>query len=196
MRDWHDKYLPNAGPNHLQDLLGVQIEGGMYLNSHVGPDEALISPRYKSRPVKMPIQGEIGGQKVAGYAEMWAADLTLRGGNPLLSFATDTYKGQPAVVENPSGQGISVYVGAIKTEDSLLRHIMDYALGLSNVPPGPPVPEYVEIIPRGNMIFMINHRDADVTVDLAVAGTAIIGEFSDGVVNLKPFGVCVVRKML
>jgi hypothetical protein len=41
MRDANDNYLSYPGPDNLQDLLGVTIEGGMYLASQVAPDEAL-----------------------------------------------------------------------------------------------------------------------------------------------------------
>ncbi len=192
MRDTNDNYLPYAGPDHLQDLLGVQIEGGMYLNSHVGPDEALISPRYKIRRVNLPLQGILDSRDVGGNAQMWAADLTLRGGKSLLNFSSDTYKGQPAIVEKTTGAGKSVYLGAIQVSDALFCQIMDYVIGLANIQKGLVVPEYVELIQRGDVIFIINHRDEAVRVELGLDGTPILGDFAAGVADLQPFGVCVI----
>lgn len=37
MRDFNDNYLEVKGPQYLQDVLGVYINGGMYLYSQVAP---------------------------------------------------------------------------------------------------------------------------------------------------------------
>jgi mitochondrial fission protein ELM1 len=68
MRDDNDNYLSHAGPDHLQELLGVRIAGGMYLTSHVGPDEALWVPANSARATALGVSGSIGNASLAGTA--------------------------------------------------------------------------------------------------------------------------------
>ena len=54
------------------------------------------------------------------------------------------------------------------------------------------IPDYVEVVRRGDVIFAVNHRDEEVTVDLGRGGEAILGTLRGCVATLAPFGVCVV----
>jgi beta-galactosidase len=192
MRDANANYLPYPGPDHLQSLFGVSLEGGMYLRSHVGPDEALWFPQSKCRELEIPLAGTLGGAAVSGRAGKWIGDLELRGGRALLRFEDDAYAGQPAVVEKSTGRGRAVYAAAIHLDDALLARLVDYALELAGIPAGPPTPDYVEVVRRGRAVFAINHRAEPVSVRLNVKGRALVGCHRDGVAELPAFGVCVV----
>jgi len=193
MRDFNDNYLAEPGPQHLRHLLGVTIHGGMYLTSFTGTDEALWVPARNCRAVELPVAGKIAGEPVTGTARVWAADVALAGGTMLLEFAADAYDRQPAVVENLTGRGYSLYVGALALNEALADEIVQHVLDVADVASGPASPEYVEVIRRGNVTFAVNHTAEPVEVNLGVSGTALVGTCAGGVTTLDPYGVCVVR---
>jgi beta-galactosidase len=194
MRDANNNYLPYPGPDHLQELLGVNIEGGMYLGSFVAPDEALWVPTPRKGQVEVNVSGNLTGQTVAGKALGWVADLTFNGGEVLLYFTSDTYAGQPAVVQRRHGEGCAIYIGALRMDDELSNCLMDYALSNAGILPGPSTPEYVEVVRRGEVTFAINHTPQSVRVELGGTGKALVGVFQQGVAELGPYGVCVVKE--
>jgi beta-galactosidase len=193
MRDVNNNYLPYPGPDHLQELLGINIEGGMYLGSFVAPDEALWAPTPRRGQVEVKVSGNLGGKPVEGKASAWAADLTFNGGDVLLNFAGDTYAGQPAVVQRRHGEGFAIYAGALRLDDELSNALLEYCLSNASVQPGPSTPEYVEVIRRGEVTFAINHTSQPVRVELGGSGKALVGVFQDGVAELGPYGVCAVK---
>lgn len=193
LRDTNNNYLTNPGPAGLQDLLGCTIHGGMYLNSHVGPDEALWVPAAKRRAVELPVTGPLpvpdGARTVGG----WAADVELRGGEALLSFTDGTYAGQPAVVRHTTGRGQTLYAGTIRPTDGLLASLLEHALSSAGIAAGPATPPYVEIVRRGDVTFIVSHRSEPVRVTLGAPGTALLGTFANGVADLPAHGVCLVQ---
>jgi beta-galactosidase len=191
MRDFNDSYLSYAGPDHLQDLLGVTLEGGMYLRSHVGPDEALWVPAAKCRETEVALGGSLDGQSAAGKAQKWIGDLELNGGEALLRFADDAYAGQPAVVSRRTGKGRSLYAAASSLDDALFGQLLEFALKQARIRRGPRTPDYVEVVRRGNMVFAVNHRAEAVQVNLGTRGRVLVGACRDGVADLPPYGVCV-----
>lgn len=194
MRDFNDNYLEDPGPQHLRRLLGVSIEGGMYLHSCVGPDEALWVPKGNRGQAEIPVSGTLAGEKVSGVAKVWAADTALHGGQALLSFAGDAYAGQPAVVEKKTGHGTALYVGAASVDDPLYRRLLDHALARAGVAPGVATPRHVEVVRRGDVIFVVNHTDKPASVKLDVNGKTLVGVYVKGVAQLPAYGVTVVRE--
>ena len=195
MRDFNDNYLPVPGPQHLGELFGVAIEGGMYLLSHVGPDEALWVPAAKAANTEIPLFGRIAGEPVSGSARAWIGDLTLKGGaDVLLAIAGEAYKDQPAAVEKKTGEGSAIYLAAADVNDELLEEMVEHALNVAGVERGPETPEHVEVVRRGKVTFVINHTNSPTNVALDKAGKAIVGTFEKGVAKLGPYGVCVVEK--
>jgi hypothetical protein len=54
-------------------------------------------------------------------------------------------------------------------------------------------PEYVEIVRRDKYIFIINHRDQPVVVDMGKSfAQAVIDTVEQSLVKLSPSGVCIV----
>jgi beta-galactosidase GanA len=144
MRDPNNNYLPYPGPDHLHDLFGINIEGGMYLGSFVAPDEALWVPAPKKGQGEVIVSGNLAGKPIEGTASGWVADLTFNSGEVLLNFNSDTYAGQPAVVQRQHGEGCSIYIGALQLEWAL-DSLLDCAD--ANIALGPSTPEY-EVIRR------------------------------------------------
>lgn len=193
MRDANNNYLAEPEQDGLQDLLGIRIEGGMYLRSHMGPDEALWMPKSRHRELPAKVEGTINGARLEGTATRWIADLTRFSGKAVLSFADGAYSGQPAAVERKLGRGNTLYCGMISPDDALFSSLMGRALSLSGVKDGPEAPEFVEVVRRGSMVFVVNHTSRSEDVHLGLRGKALVGDYSKGSARLGPYGVCVVR---
>ncbi len=193
IRDENDNYHPEPGPAHMADLLGARIEGGMYLRSHVGPDEALIVGQTATQ-VEVAVRGTLGGCLVKGVARHWIGDITLHGGTALMSFADEAYRGQPAVVENRTGKGRMLHVAAARLDDGLSEAVLSDALDAAGVRKGPQTPLHVEVVKRGSVTFVINHTASPVTVKLASKGRAVVGRYEEGKAELSAYGVCVVER--
>jgi beta-galactosidase len=193
MRDFNDNYLAETAPQHLHDLLGITIEGGMYLTSFVGPDEALARPVRHSRPVELPMSGAIGDAQIRGIARAWAADCDVQDATILLRFDTDTYAGQAALTEKPTGNGKAIYLATTHPDDALLGRLIEYALAAAQVPLGPAAPLYVEVVRRGAVSFCINHTAEPQQVQLDTPGRPVLGAVEENTVKLAPFGVAIVK---
>ncbi len=198
LRDFADNYLDTPGPEHLRELLGVTIEGGMYLASHVGPDEALWVPAPSRRQVAVGLKGKLERDGVAGpfTARTWVADLTLAGkGRALLTFEGEAYPRQPAVVETATGRGGALYAGTVNPDDALLSALADAALRRAGVERGPVTPRHVEVVTRGRLTFAVNHTDQTVSVPLGRTRKTVLGRVRGGIAELGPYGVAVVRNV-
>jgi beta-galactosidase len=193
MRDACANYLTEVGPQHLRDLLGVRLEGGMYLNSHVGPDEALWVPAANRSSVEVAVSGTLGGSAVRGSAKKWIADLELHGGAALLQFDGEAYQGQPAVVETATGRGLAYYAGAVALDDAVLDPLLDHVLAKAGVPRGPAAPRHVEVVRRGSVTFVVNHTDQPAEVTIPGARRALVGALQGSRVPLPPYGVAVLE---
>jgi beta-galactosidase len=194
MRDPYDNYLDQRGPDHLQKLFGCYIEGSMYLYSHVAPNEALHSPQGEIKSwVSVPVQGQLGDRKISGSASLWIADITLAGGKARATFGAEAYAGQPAVVEKTSGKGRAIYLGAIALDEASLDAVVDYVLDAAGVKAGPRTPRYVEVVRRGEVVFVINHTAVAVEVALDKPGVAVLGSYAHGVAAVPAQDLCIVR---
>jgi len=190
MRDDNDNYMPYPGPDHAQDLFGMEIIGGMYLKSHVMPDETMWPG--KTGDVVFPMKGRLG-RATRGQATRWAADMRLRDGEVLMRFSGDAYDGQPAIVQKTTGKGTAVFVGALRVDSSLHHALIDDALDRAGIARGPATPEYVEIVRRGPVTFAVNHRAEPVEVEIGAHKEVLVGQASNGRTRLPAYGVCVVR---
>ena len=193
IRDFNDNYLLEKGPKHLKDLLGVEINGGMYLFSHMAVDEAMFVPERKKSDIDIKVEGKLGEEIVRGTASTWIGDIVEKGGTPLLKFAEDTYEGQLAVVKKITGKGSSLYMAAIEFDEELMENLTEYVLLNAGVEFNKNIPKHVEIIKRGNVLFIINHRMEEVKVDLGISGKVLKGIESNGVIELSAYGLCIMK---
>ena len=193
LRDLQDNYLINRGPDHLQDLLGVYLNGGMYLHSQVAPDEAIYLHPPRKRDVEIKLQGMMGSRPVNGTAAVWVGDLEFISGEVLLRFSEDTYQGQPAVVLKKTGRGAAVYAAAARLDENLLDALVEYVLSMAGIRFLAGLPIYVEVIRRGGVTFIINHRDEEIRYPIDACQSLIAGVAENGTAVLKPDGVCLLR---
>jgi beta-galactosidase len=193
IRDHNDNYLSVPGPEHVADLVGARIEGGMYLRSHVGPDEALFVPAPAESNAGVAVRGTLGGRAVEGQARGWIGDIALDGGEALMSVADGQYGGQPAVVAKRTGKGRMVYVAAARLDDGLAEAVLSHVLTAGGVRNGPQAPVHVEVVKRGRVTFAINHTGVPTNVKLGVGGKVVVGRYRNGEAALDAYGVCVVE---
>lgn len=193
MRDENDNYHDFMGPEHLHDLLGLKLRGGMYLISEIGFDEGLWWPAL-SREVSVPLAGTIDGMAIEGEAHTWLGDVVDCNAEVLLAIGgDDAYAGQPAVTLKRTGKGAVLYSAAMRSDKALADALLDYALKLSGVKAGPATPDFVEVVRRGDVIFAINHTDQPVAVDLGPVGEPLLGDCAGGKAMLGKFGVCAAK---
>ncbi|MCG3147442.1 MAG: Beta-galactosidase bgaB [Verrucomicrobiae bacterium] len=159
LRDANANYMRHRGPDQLQDLFGVLINGGMYLHSCVGVDETSAS--------RTPFTVKLAGKLARGTAAVWLGDLEAQDCRVLLKVQEDTYAGQPAITEKKTDKGLAIYSAAAKLDDRLVGKLVDYALGKAGVAAVKGIPEHVEVIRRGTRTFVINHRAKPVQVKVA-----------------------------
>ena len=193
MRDSNDNFLAERGPQHLQNLFGAMITGGMYLHSQMAPDESWGKLK---RIFALKIEGDLGGDAAVGTAGLWAGDIETTSGKALLKYTDDAYRGQAAVIENHYGNGTAVYVAAAELDQELSGKVFDYLLKKAGAGFSHGLPEYVEVVARGPITFVINHRDEEVLFDTGRHIEAIRGTAEHGIIRLKPYDVCIYRNAL
>jgi len=184
MRDRCDNYLASRGSKEVQDLFGVWINGGMYLHSAVEADGSGANPTHFS----LPLAGRLG----SGQASIWAGDLEANGCEVLLRVSADTYAGQPILVEKASGSGLAVYAAAVQLDEALLGRIFEYALSKAGLGFSSDVPEHVEVLQRGPVTFVINHRGEALSLDLNLKGKVLRGVYENGTASLAAYDVLIV----
>lgn len=178
-------YLPYPGPDRLQSLLGLTIEDQLVIVSFDGDVSADGG--------KVSFSGKLDHENVRGTADHWLADIELTDGKVLMSFENSALKGQPAVVEKASGAGVSLYIGAAKIDDLTMSRLLDHACAQVGLLKPARLPKGVERVERGRATFFINHTSQPVSVPCDFPAAARIGSFSDGVVRLDAYDVCLLE---
>lgn len=182
-------YLPEPGPEHLQDLLGLQIADQLVVVSF---DDGAS---HNADDHKLRFSGKIDKESVRGIADHWLADIELKDGKALLTFENSALRGRPAVVEKRTGHGISFYIGGAKIDDRSMSQLLDYACGQVAFSRPPVLPMGVERVERGNVTFFINHSSVPVSFPYSLPATARIGSFSSGIVKLDAYDVCLLEML-
>jgi len=155
--DGNDTIHPGAYPGALRDVLGLTIEEFLPLRG-----------------------GELVQLDGGGLADVWAEDVNLSGAAALRRYADGPAAGGPAVTRHRRGDGQAWYVST-RLSGPPLASVLAEVYRDAGVTPPPGVPDGVELVRRGELTVVINHRADDVTLDLA--GTELLtGERSvDGV---------------
>ncbi|OPZ83998.1 MAG: Beta-galactosidase bgaB [bacterium ADurb.Bin429] len=189
-RDPYNNYLPDEPPVGLRGLFGLRVAGGMYLRSYVGPDEALWHPKDKYTDQTPGVKLTLAGGETHATMRTWMEDIELDGGRALGVYTDNSFTGCPAVVEHHYGAGRTLYLGAYPNPD-LLGWMVEEALlntGITSLP----TPQWVEVVPRGEYTFIMNHTPNPVRVPIQ-ATEAVVGVYADGEASLAGYDVCVVR---
>jgi beta-galactosidase len=189
-RDRNNNYHPAEPPVGLHDLFGVRVAGGMYLRSFVGPDEALWFPEEHYSDQTPGVALTLAAGAMHGTVRTWMEDLELDGGQAIGTYTDNSFTGCPALVGHHYGAGRALYLGAYPSP-ALLGAVVEEALVITGLHPVA-TPQHIEIVPRGDHTFIINHTPDPVRVEIA-AREVVIGVYADGVATLAGYDVCVVK---
>ena len=194
MRDVFNNYYPATAPVGLNELFGVNSLGGMYLRDYTGNNEAMFSPKAMYKDTTVTIQSGDNNTIPDGRAKLWMEEIETIGAKVIANYKDDIYIGCPAATINKYGDGKAVYLATFFDEKFLkdvLTHILEGAnVGIKYTD----MPKWVEIYPRGEYIFVINHTNLEHTVHID-ATSSIIGSYNDGVVVLPAYGVTILKKI-
>jgi beta-galactosidase len=96
---------------------------------------------------------------------LWQDVIGLRGAEPLLRYAEGHLAGQPAVTRHFYGRGEAFYLGTLPDRPTL-RDLVAQACARAGIEFRTDVPPGVEVVRRGDYLFVISHLDRQVEVDL------------------------------
>ena len=188
-RDANNNYVPRCAPDGLHHLFGLRVESHYYLENFNEADEALWVPAAKSNLETVKVELEDG---ISGVAERYVEDIDLHGARVMASFADNIFAGQPAITSHTYGSGETFYTAGY-LDSTLMAALLEKALHRALVPLGPKTPKWVEVIRCGDVTFAINHSRETATIPMPT-GEIILGDWSNGMAKLAPYGVCVVRE--
>ncbi|MEV7870676.1 beta-galactosidase [Streptomyces sp. NPDC088124] len=123
-------------------------------------------------------------------AGLWSEELELSTGEAVASYRSGELAGLPAVVRH----GRAWYVSTLP-EPAALRALLTRIAGDAGVSPVlEGLPEGVEAVRRGDLLFLLNHGGKAVTVPVGGRHHEVLGGRPvDGAVELDRFGVAVLR---
>ncbi|WP_310738318.1 beta-galactosidase [Microbispora sp. H10949] len=182
--DENDTIHAGPYPGALREVLGLVVEEFHPLREH-----ETVPLRRAQEPEG---QGPVG--------RIWSERVRLAGARAVHEFAGGPDAGHPAVTRHDLGGGTAWYVataldpapgdGAHEADlRGLVARVLDHA-GVSR-PRG--VPDTLEVVRRGDHLFLVNHADAEVTVG-GVTGTGVLdGAAYSGSATVPAGGVVVVR---
>ena len=169
--DEHDHVRMGGYPALLADVMGLRI------------DEFL--PQQGSLTCTSELLGEF-------TADFWADDLSVTTAEPVAEVASGELAGTPVVLRNGFGEGTAWYV-ATRPEPAAMRALLAHIASRAGVTASPQ-PEGVEVVRRGELVFVINHRPEPATVVVEGKRVDLLsGERVSGATELPRYGVRVLR---
>ena len=145
----------------LQETLGLWIEEFAPTAGATGMYQGVTVPPEASAVPNVELEGDIVGGRAEG--RHWAEVVRTRAAEALATFTRPGLEGSPAVTRNTAGDGTAWYVATLPAPPAraaLLRAVLgEAAVEVEELPAG------VERIKRGNLTFVIDHRDQSVTID-------------------------------
>ncbi len=125
-------------------------------------------------------------------ARRWEERIQLRGAEALLSLASGPLEGGAAVTVHDHGLGAAYYM-ATSPDPATTAEVLAHAASRAGVSPAARVPSGVEVVQRGDHLFLINHAEDMRQVDIGEAEREdlLSGGRHSGVANLGPGDVLV-----
>ncbi|HEM47670.1 MAG TPA: beta-galactosidase, partial [Alphaproteobacteria bacterium] len=151
--------VPGRPPGHLAELLGIAVVEFDSLPPH--------------RPNQVRFVGGGGGPiEVTHWFEVVSVHNTRPQAQPVAIYESDYYAGEAAATMRDVGSGRAIYVGLLAGVDfyqALFNRLLPQA-GVEPLLPAGAAPAGVEIAarhgPAGRLLFVLNHGQEPVTVDL------------------------------
>jgi beta-galactosidase len=169
--DPNDHVWPGGYPGALRDLLGLRVED--------------FAPLDSGESVELRFAGGRDGR-----ARLWSELITPLGAEVVATFAG----GGPAVLRHGFGQGVAWYVGTAP-EPETMCHVLGLALTEAGVGATASVPDGVEAVRRGELLFLLNHGVEEVGVSVPSGSMELITghALETDQLRLGPRGVAILR---
>jgi beta-galactosidase len=147
--DSSDRIRLGGYPAPWRDLLGLRVEEFAPL-----PAGAVVR-----------LDGAPGAGGADGVGRVWQDVIDLRGADPLLRYAEGHLGGQAAATRHPHGRGEGLYLGTLP-DRATMRGLVEQACRRAGVEFRTDVPPGVEVVRRGDYLFVISHLDRPAELDL------------------------------
>jgi beta-galactosidase len=169
--DPDDAVFPGGWPGPLGEVLGLSVEEHWPL----APGEELG------------LRGRDG--TALGTASQWTEVVVPAGAQVEAELVGGDLPGAPAVTRHRHGAGTATYV-ATRPDPAAMAALLATARAEAGVQDPPAAaPPGVEVVRRGPALFLLNHTDEAVTVELPGGGTSLLdGRRHAGEVELAPGG--------
>jgi beta-galactosidase len=146
--DTRDRVRLGGYPAPWCDLLGLRVEE--------------LAPLPEGLAVRL--EGPAtAGASAAGH--LWQDVIDLRGATPVLSFAEGHLAGEAAATRHEYGRGEALYLGTLP-DPATLGRLVEWACRQAGLELRPGLPPGVEAVRRGEYLFLINHLDHPVELEL------------------------------
>lgn len=161
--------IPEAPlPTYLAGLCGIEVE-----------DYDSLLP-----DMRVPVAFNDG---TVALAQIWCDIITPISAQTVATYQGEFYAGKPAITRNRHGQGQVYYVGALG-DDTLIDAVVRHIIAETELTASITSPPQVEIVRRGDVLFMLNHSDTDQVVHLGdkVRVDIITEQTKQGACTLAP----------
>ena len=180
--DEESNFISGAGPEHLQELFGMEIRDFIRFRKSDFPDGCVT------------FSGRLGEKPVRSECDCWIASLHPRHAEVLCSFDSGVYQGQAVCTLHRFGKGAALYCGAASCDSDFERELLFYAASLAGLPIRK-IPAETEIVSRGPLVFLLNYGTTGSRFELPLKGEVVLGSgFENGMVDLAPRQYCVIRR--
>lgn len=195
MYDEYSKNLPECGPEHLKKLLGLEITDGFEFAPQGTPPTIPGSyeptPEFERKHVI--VTGAPGDRETVGTIEHWAGGVSLTTAESIMTYKNSIFKGYPFLTVNKFGKGHALYYASDITDQVLLSVMVRYAESLAGLPETK-IPEGVDISRRGNLLFVSNFNDFELSFEAEAEGENIVGHaLSNGKITLGSHATAVIE---
>lgn len=135
--DQHDAVHHGPYPGALREVLGLSVEEFHPLREH--------------QTVALAGQGRTG--------RIWSERVRLAGASAVQDFAEGPDAGHPALTRHDLGAGTAWYLATALDPGTGLRDLLGQVLDLAQVTRPRALPDTLEVVRRGEHVFLINHTD-------------------------------------
>ena len=129
--------------------------------------------------------GRLNGKKLLGIAGLWISEIEFKSAKSLLKYKNSVYEGMPFMTINKYGKGNAFYCAADISDFHSAAEIMRHVAKTADVP-CLKIPKNVEIVRRGNILFIMNHNSSKVRISLHCAVENLFGKFCSGTTAVIP----------
>ncbi|RZT60717.1 beta-galactosidase [Microcella alkaliphila] len=181
--DEHDRFRPGGFTTQWRDMLGAEV---LEFNALVDPGAAEGEPG--AREARF---AGVDALTLAGAGHYFAEELRVHDATVEAHFTDGHVAGGPALTARQHGAGVARYLATVPDEAGV-RAVVDHVLAEAGVHPVVAgLPDYVEVMRRGDLVTVINQSSIGVAVELP--GRDFLTDEPVGAVELPGFGVQLLR---